>query len=142
KLYQALMTSIKVHASTQDVKAEAGRKMNEIIAAFPFTDPKIKQAAVNMAAAYQSPRPGGLGHAVGMEVHDVGGADGTVLEPGRVFAIEPQFRIEDEHLGLRLEDMLLITESGYENLSAFVPIEIPAIEKLMKEPGLSDGRIK
>ena len=136
------MTSIKVHATTQDVKAEAGRKMTAIIAAFPFTDPKIKQAAVNMAAAYQNPRGGGLGHAVGMEVHDVGGADATVMEPGRVFTIEPQFRIEDEHLGIRLEDMLLITDTGYENLSAFVPIEIAAIEKLMKEPGLSDARLK
>jgi hypothetical protein len=34
--------------------------------------------------------------------------------------------------------MLLITESGYENLSSFVPIEIEAIERLMAEPGLSD----
>jgi hypothetical protein len=32
--------------------------------------------------------------------------------------------------------MILITESGYENLSAFVPIEIDAIEQLMREPGL------
>ena len=142
KLYQALMTSIKVHAPLQDVKAEAGRKMNAIIAAFPFTDSRIKQAAVNMAAAYQNPRGGGLGHAVGMEVHDVGGADATVLEPGRVFTIEPQFRIEEEHLGIRLEDMLLITQTGYENLSEFVPIEISAIEKLMKEPGLTDARLK
>jgi len=142
KLYQALMTSIRVHGSLQEVKAEAGKKMDAIIAAFAFTDEKIKQAAVNMAAGYRNPRGGGLGHAVGMEVHDVGGADATVLEPGRVFTIEPQFRIEDEHLGLRLEDMLLITETGYENLSAFVPIDIAAIEKLMKEPGLSDARIR
>ena len=98
--------------------------------------------AMNMAAAYRNPRGGGLGHAVGMEVHDVGGAQATSLEPGRVFTIEPQFRIEDEHLGLRLEDMLLITDTGYENLSAFVPIEIADIEKLMKEPGLSDARIR
>ena len=48
-------------------------------------------------------------------------------------------QIEDEHLGLRLEDMLLITETGYENLSAFVPIEIADIERLMAEPGLSDA---
>jgi len=32
--------------------------------------------------------------------------------------------------------MILITESGYENLSEFVPIEIDAIEQLMREPGL------
>ena len=37
-------------------------------------------------------------------------------------------QIVDEHLGLWLEDMILITEGGYENLSAFVPVEIDAIK--------------
>src|SRR4029079_15601817 len=58
KLYQALMTSIRVHGSLQEVKAEAGKKMDAIIAAFAFTDEKIKQAAVNMAAGYRNPRGG------------------------------------------------------------------------------------
>ena len=62
------------------------------------------------------------------------------LEPGYVFTIEPAMQIQDEHVGIRLEDMLLITESGYENLSAFVPVEIADIEKLMaKHRGLSDA---
>jgi Xaa-Pro aminopeptidase len=38
---------------------------------------------------------------------------------------------------MRLEDALLVTESGVENLSACVPLEIAAIEKLMAEPGIS-----
>lgn len=38
---------------------------------------------------------------------------------------------------MRLEDALLVTPAGYENLSAFVPLEIGAIEKLMAEPGIS-----
>ena len=38
---------------------------------------------------------------------------------------------------MRLEDALLVTATGYENLSAFVPLEIAAIEKLMTEPGIS-----
>jgi len=45
-------------------------------------------------------------------------------------------QIPDEHIGIRLEDMILMTDGGYENLSAFVPIEIDAIEKVMREPGL------
>ena len=65
-------------------------------------------------------------------MHDVGGLQAPTLEPGRVFTIEPQMRLEDEHLGVRLEDMILITETGYENLSAFVPITVADIEKLMK----------
>jgi hypothetical protein len=44
--------------------------------------------------------------------------------------------------GLRLEDMLLVTDTGYENLSAFVPVEIDDIEKLMAQPGLSDAMLK
>jgi Xaa-Pro aminopeptidase len=38
---------------------------------------------------------------------------------------------------MRLEDALLVTAKGYENLSAFVPIEVGDIEKLMTEPGIS-----
>jgi Xaa-Pro aminopeptidase len=64
------------------------------------------------------------------------------LEPGQIFTIEPAMKIPDEHIGIRLEDVILITETGYENLSAFVPIEIAEIEKLMAEPGLSDKQWK
>lgn len=77
-----------------------------------------------------------------MEVHDVAGGRAPGYEPGMIFTIEPAMQIVDEHLGLRLEDMILITETGYENLSAFVPVEIDAIEKLMKEPGLSAVMIR
>jgi hypothetical protein len=42
----------------------------------------------------------------------------------------------------RLEDMLLVTATGAENLSLFVPIEIADIEALMAQPGLSDYRIR
>ena len=73
-----------------------------------------------------------------MEVHDVRGDAPATLEPGQLFTIEPAMTIADEHIGIRHEDVILITGTGYENLSAFVPIEIDDIEKLMAEPGLSD----
>jgi Xaa-Pro aminopeptidase len=144
KLYQALMTSIKVHASPADVIKSAVVKMDAILASTKFTDPKIESAAKKFVENYrrQQNTARGLGHPVGMEVHDVGGLGGTTLEPGRIFTIEPEMRIEEDHTGIRLEDMLLITETGYENLSAFVPIEIKDIEKLMSEKGLSDAMIK
>jgi Xaa-Pro aminopeptidase len=144
KLYQALMTSIKVHATPADVIKSAVVKMDAILASTKFTDPKIENAAKKFVENYrrQQTAARGLGHTVGMEVHDVGGLGGTTLEPGRIFTIEPEMRIEEDHTGIRLEDMLLITETGYENLSAFVPIEIKDIEKLMSEKGLSDAMIK
>jgi Xaa-Pro aminopeptidase len=142
-LYQAVMTSIKVHASAQDILKDAVVKMDAIMAGFTFTDPKIKLAATAFVENYSrgSTSSRSLGHWVGMEVHDVGGPQ-PAYEPGMIFTIEPAMQIVDEHLGLRLEDMILITDRGYENLSAFVPVDIDAIEKLMKEPGLSDVMIK
>jgi Xaa-Pro aminopeptidase len=50
--------------------------------------------------------------------------------------------LDDGSLSVRLEDMILMTESGYENLSSFVPIEIDDIERLMKQPGLGAHRLK
>jgi Xaa-Pro aminopeptidase len=136
RLYQALMTSIQVHATPADVIRNALVKMDAIMASYPFTDPKIKAAAVKFVERYRTSRANSLGHSVGMEVHDVRNTTPT-LEPGQLFTIEPAMQIEEEHLGIRLEDMLLITPTGYENLSAFVPIEIADIEKTMAEPGLS-----
>jgi Xaa-Pro aminopeptidase len=132
RLYQALMTSIAVHAAPRDVIADAVRKMDGILAAFTFTDPKIKTAAVAFVDRYRNSTARSLGHAVGMEVHDVGAPPPT-LEPGQIFTIEPALQLVDEHIGVRLEDMILITDAGYENLSAFVPIEIDAIERTMRE---------
>ena len=135
KLYQALMTSIAVHASPRDIIRDAANRMEAIVRGYAFTDARIKAAAAAFVERYRNTSANSLGHSVGMEVHDVGRPAPT-LEPGMVFTIEPALQIPDEHIGVRLEDMILITDSGYENLSAFVPIEIDAIEELMRQPGL------
>lgn len=141
-LYRALMTSIRVHATPREIIQDAVKKMDTVMSSFPFTNPKIKAAAVKFVEGYRSSRATSLGHTIGMEVHDVRLPTPT-LEPGHVFTIEPQMRIEEDHLGLRLEDVILMTRDGYENLSAFVPIEIADIEKLMASgPGLSDTHSK
>ena len=100
-----------------------------------------KQAATQFVERYRNSRSNSLGHSVGMEVHDVRNPTAT-LEPGQVFTIEPAMQIAEEHVGIRLEDMILITETGYENLSAFVPVEIADIEKMMTKHGLSDVLIQ
>jgi Xaa-Pro aminopeptidase len=142
KLYQALMTSIKVHERPSDVIKAAVAKMDAIMASYKFTDDHIKAAATAFVENYRRSRANSLGHTVGMEVHDVRNPTPT-LEPGEIFTIEPEMQIPEEHAGVRLEDMLLITETGYENLSAFVPIEISDIEKLMgRHHGLSDAMIR
>jgi len=73
---------------------------------------------------------GGIGHYVGMEVHDVG-PRGVPLEEGMVFAIEPALYYPEKGFGIRIEDTVLITEDGCEILTKDVPKEIEEIEKLM-----------
>ncbi len=73
----------------------------------------------------------GFGHYVGMAVHDVGGGP-QVLKPGMVFANEPLAVFAKEKLGVRIEDTILITESGCENLTAGLPRTVEEIEKLMR----------
>jgi Xaa-Pro aminopeptidase len=74
----------------------------------------------------------GLGHWIGMDVHDVGGY-GRPLEPGMVLTIEPGIYLADESLGVRIEDDVLVTEDGHEVLSAGAPKTVEEIEALMKE---------
>jgi Xaa-Pro aminopeptidase len=141
RLYQALMTSIRVRVTPREIMDSAVVKMDKIMGAYRFTDPAIRAAAESFVNRYRrnpnTPQRGGgsLGHSVGMEVHDVRNPTPT-LEPGYVFTIEPQMTTREGDLSVRLEDMILITERGYENLSAFVPVEIADIERLMAQPGL------
>ncbi|HXF23914.1 MAG TPA: Xaa-Pro peptidase family protein, partial [Gemmatimonadaceae bacterium] len=141
RLYQALMTSIKPYVSANDIAQEAVGKMEKIVANYKFSDSKIKDAANSFIDLYRGKTVRALGHTVGMSVHDTPYA-GATLQPGEIFTIEPEMRIPDEHLGFRLEDMLLITKTGYVNMSGFVPVEIADIEKLMAQRGLSDAALK
>jgi Xaa-Pro aminopeptidase len=134
-LYRAVLTSIQVHKTPAECVKDALVKMDAAMASYTFTDARIKAAAAKMVEGYRSRQSAtrSLGHNVGLEVHDVGGLQAETFEPGRVFTIEPQFRIEEEHLGIRLEDMILITDTGVEVLSGSLPITVTEIEQAMKE---------
>lgn len=72
----------------------------------------------------------GLGHYVGLAVHD----SGTYREkfaPGMVITIEPGWYDKDAGYGIRIEDMYLVTAEGFERLSAAAPREIDEVEKAM-----------
>jgi Xaa-Pro aminopeptidase len=72
----------------------------------------------------------GLGHHIGLNVHDSG--DHCVpFQPGMVITIEPGIYIPEENLGVRIEDDVLITESGHKLLSERLPRDPDEIEKIM-----------
>jgi Xaa-Pro aminopeptidase len=78
-----------------------------------------------------------LSHWIGMDVHDVGGygsqASPLVLQPGMVFTIEPGIYIPGEALGVRIEDDILVTPTGYENLSVAAPRAVADVERVMQQ---------
>ena len=73
-----------------------------------------------------------VGHSLGLDTHDVWIVD-SKLEEGAVITNEPGLYIEEEGIGIRLEDDLLVTKDGCINLSKDIPVEIEDIEALMSK---------
>ena len=73
-----------------------------------------------------------IGHHVGLEATD--GRDYTTpLEPGMVFTVEPKLYAPELDIAIMIEDMILVTRTGHENLSARAPRSVADIERVMAE---------
>jgi Xaa-Pro aminopeptidase len=72
----------------------------------------------------------GLGHSLGLGVHDLAPPNGP-LAPGWVVTVEPGIYIPEEGIGIRLENDILVTEEGPVDLCAGVPIQPDEIESLL-----------
>jgi Xaa-Pro aminopeptidase len=73
----------------------------------------------------------GISHHLGIDVHDLGTRTGPV-KAGMVFTIEPGIYIEEEHMGIRIENNYWITRNGNKDLMKNIPITVEEIEALMK----------
>lgn len=129
----------------------AQREIYEIVfraqeAAMQIVKPGVKFAQVHATARKVIDDAGygkffihGTSHGLGLDTHDPGNYD--VLRPGMVFTIEPGIYIPENtegidrkywNIGVRIEDDILVTETGYKLMSASMPRQIGEIEKLMK----------
>ena len=84
----------------------------------------------------------GISHHLGLDVHDLG----TRTEPikaGMLFTVEPGIYIQEEQMGVRIENNVFITKSGNKDLMANIPIKAEEIEAIMKSrPTTVDRRPK
>ncbi len=106
---------------------------------------KGKREELIAKEAYKKYYMHGVSHWLGIDVHDMGRyqvrGESRKLQPGMVFTIEPGLyvRADDDSapkelrgLGVRIEDNILVTKNGYENLTALAPKHVDKIEEVMQ----------
>lgn len=96
-----------------------------------YEDLHRKAEEMFRAAGYRDDFIHGLGHWVGLQVHDAGDR-GRALEPGMVLTIEPGIYLQKQQLGVRIEDEVLVTKNGYRLLTEALPRTADEIERMMR----------
>jgi len=120
--------------------ADASRAANETIA-----NGLLKLGIINKAEEVRRYYPHGLGHHIGLDVHDKGTYD--TLKTNMVLTIEPGIYIPENSpcdkkwwgIAVRIEDDVLVKENGYELLSSFAPRSIADIEKMIAEKSILEN---
>ena len=74
----------------------------------------------------------GVSHFLGLDTHDVGDKS-IALQSGMVVTCEPGIYIKEEGIGIRIENDLLITQTGNRDLMHDIPNEVLEIEQLLKQ---------
>ena len=74
----------------------------------------------------------GISHHLGIDVHDLGTRT-EPLQPGMLLTVEPGIYIEQEQMGIRIENNVWITENGNQDLMEKIPLTVEQIEALMKK---------
>jgi Xaa-Pro aminopeptidase len=128
----AIMTRLRPGVTPRVIRDEAKAAMENVFKRTRFSKPIYERAAHRLVDS----GGGVFSHPVGMAVHDDGPYARGVLKPGHVFSIDPQLRVPEERLYYRYEDVIVITEKGYENFTDFLPSELDDIEKLVGRDGI------
>jgi Xaa-Pro aminopeptidase len=132
EFHKAVLSRIRPGVTAAAIHDEAKQAMAPVLARTKFSKPIYEQAARRLVES----GGGVFSHTVGMAVHDVGGYRSGPLKPGQVFSIDPQLRVPEEHIYLRFEDTIVVTETGVENFTDFIPMELDDMEKLVREKGI------
>lgn len=120
---KAIIAAIKPGVMLSELNAKA----SDMLAEGMIKLGKIKEKSEITKYYYH-----GIGHFLGLDVHDVGTYT-KPLEEGVVLTVEPGIYVGEEGIGIRIEDNVLVTKSGSDNLSKEIIKEIDEIEKFMKK---------
>jgi Xaa-Pro aminopeptidase len=131
KHHAALLESIRPGRTKDEMLAEAADRMRPIVESTKWSKPIYKAGALKLL---ESKRP--LSHGVGMPVHESDEWASRQIESGLVFTVDPELVVPEEELYIRVEDTVVVTQDGIENLTASCPREMEEVERLMQEPGM------
>ncbi len=126
-----LLKYIRPGVTASQVMEESAKEMKETIKKYKFSK-AIYQKAAEGAFTFR----GHLSHPVGLAVHDVGIYKNQPLQAGMVFSIDPMIWVPEEKLYVRMEDVVVVTSDGVENLSDNLASGMDDLEKLIKEEGI------
>lgn len=131
RVMKAAMKLLRPGVYLADYHKKVGELMqNELLGLGLLTEREIADQDPGNPA-YRKYFMHGTSHFIGLDVHDVG-LWYEPIEAGMVFTVEPGIYIRDENIGIRLENNILITEDGYEDLMGDIPLEPDDIEALMR----------
>ncbi len=128
----AVLKRIRPGVTPKQILAEVRAEFEPLLAKMQFSKPAYAQAARQLVDS----SGGAFSHPVGMAVHDVGRYTDGTLKPGHVFALDPQMWVQEEKLYLRYEDTVVVTDTGVENFTDFLPVDLDAIENLVGGKGI------
>ena len=131
--HKILLRLIRPGVTVQEIYDAAAAEAEPLVERVTWSKPSFQQAAREVLSSGKH-----LTHPVGMAVHDVGTYHDQPLRPGIVFALDPQMWVWDEQLYIRVEDTVVVTDHGVENLTKNAPLELDDVEQVMKEPGVYD----
>jgi Xaa-Pro aminopeptidase len=126
--HKVVLSKIRPGVMPDQVMDEAAEEMEEIWTTWEFSKDIYKEGALRTLDFR-----GHLSHPVGMSVHDDGGYRHRPLVPGTVLSVDPQMWIPEEKLYIRVEDTVVVTKDGIENLTTGAPLELDDVEALMRE---------
>lgn len=132
KVQKAAIKLLKPGKTIDDFSREVGQAMEaELIRLKLFKAAEVKKQSVDQPL-YKKYFPHGTSHHLGLDVHDYGNRY-RKFEAGMVFTCEPGIYINEEGIGIRIENDILITKDGPVDLTAGVPREADEIEALMNQ---------
>ncbi len=136
RYHMELLALIRPGVTAADVMDRAAEIMTPVVEATAFSK-EIFKAAAERTLTFR----GHMSHPVGMAVHDVGPYRERSLEPGVVLTVDPQMWVPEEKIYVRVEDTVVVTEDGMENLTGAAPLDLDDVEALMRDPSPFDSVI-